>query len=207
MDRVLRIGTVPTTSHLPLTFDQMLARMYASDRSADGLFITGVVTTGIYCLPSCPARKPKAENVVFYGTEEEAQAVGLRACKRCRPDDFYGGRDSDRERLQATLDALELDPSAFPDVAALASHMGVGLSKLHKLALRCFETPPGELLHDTRIGIAKRLLREGSLGPTEVAFTVGYGSVSAFYARFKNATGMTPGSYARSEESASRPGL
>lgn len=184
------------SSSLSLPLDAMLACMYASDRSADGRFLTGVLTTGIYCLPSCPARKPKAENVVFFASEGEARAAGLRACKRCRPDQFHAGRDPDRERLAAALAALEQDPSAFPDVASLADRAGVGVSKLYTVVRRCAATTPGEIIHASRISVAKRLLREGEVGATEAAFAVGYESVSAFYERFRRATGLTPREFA-----------
>src|SRR3546814_10234169 len=62
------------------------AAFEARDRSADGLFLAGVMTTGIYCRPSCPARRPRPENVRFYADAESARADGLRACLRCRPD-------------------------------------------------------------------------------------------------------------------------
>lgn len=182
---------------LPFSFDEMLARMYASDPSADGLFVTGVLTTGIYCLPSCPARKPKAENVEFFATEGEAHEASLRPCKRCRPHQFYAGKDPDHERLLAALSILERDPFAFPNVAALADRVGVGLSKLHTLTRHYADTTPGELIHTSRIGAAKSLLRSGEANATETAFAVGYESVSAFYERFKRATGLTPGEFAR----------
>lgn len=175
----------------------MLARMYASDPTADGLFITGVRTTGIYCLPSCSARKPNACNVSFFATERAALDVGLRACKRCRPDRFYAGLDPDRDRLRAARALLEHDPSSIPDVAALAGRVGVGRSKLHVLVRRYARTTPLELMHDARIGAAKRLLRSGEATATNAAFAVGYESVSAFYVRFKQATGQTPGQFAR----------
>lgn len=189
------------SSSLLLSFDEMLARMYASDSSADGLFITGVLTTGIYCLPSCPARKPNAQNVVFFGTEGEALKAGLRPCKRCHPDQFYAGEDPDRERLLDALSFLEQDPLAVPNVATLADRAGVGLSKLHTLTRRYAQTTPAELIHACRISAAKRLLRSGETGATETAFAVGYESVSAFYERFKQATGSTPGKFAQGKRS------
>ena len=67
-------------------------RAVAKTGKFNGKFIIGVLTTGIYCLPSCPARAPKPENVRIFATEAQAQAAGLRACKRCRPDLFYRGR-------------------------------------------------------------------------------------------------------------------
>ncbi len=190
---------MPSSLLLSLPFDEMLARMVASDSTANGLFVTGVLTTGIYCLPSCPARKPKAENVVFFAAESEALEAGLRACKRCRPDDFYAGRDPDRERLESALSALDQDPSAFADVAAFAEQVGIGLSKLHTLTQRHAGTTPAELIHASRIRVAMRLLCEGQVGATEAAFAVGYESVSAFYKRFKQATGLTPRAFARQE--------
>jgi len=188
-----------SSSSLSLPFNEMLARMDAGDSSANGLFITGVLTTGIYCLPSCPARKPKAENVVFFATEDEALEKGLRACKRCRPDDFYAGRDPCRERLARALSVLDQDPSTFPDVAALAEQAGMGLSKLHELTQRYNGSTPAELIHASRVRVAKRLLLEGKVGATDAAFAVGYESVSAFYERFKRATGLTPRAFARQE--------
>ena len=76
---------------MALARERMIDRMLASDSAYDGRFLTGVLTTGIYCLPSCRARKPKPENVRFFDNPEAALQAGLRPCKRCRPDDFYSG--------------------------------------------------------------------------------------------------------------------
>jgi methylphosphotriester-DNA--protein-cysteine methyltransferase len=76
-------------SRMMLSHDEMMERFYGRDRTANGTFLTGVLTTGIYCLPSCTARKPRPENVRFFGTEDEARTAGLRPCRRCRPDHFY----------------------------------------------------------------------------------------------------------------------
>lgn len=172
--------------------------MRAADPTADGLFVTGVVSTGIYCLPSCPARKPNPENVVFFGDEAGARAAGLRPCKRCRPDDYYAGVDRERERFEAARCALADDPTSVRDVAAFADRVGVSPSTLHALAVRITGWSPGELIHAARIEAAKRLLTGGGETATGTAFAVGYESVSAFYARFRRVTGKTPGAFARS---------
>ena len=187
------VSSVKTESgSLPFSFEEMLARMLSRDRASDGLFLTGVLTTGIYCLPSCPARKPKAENVQFFASEEEAQGAGLRACRRCRPDDFLRGREPEQEQFLAVLGELGREPASFPDLESLGRRLGVGSSKLHRMTLRWAGATPSELLHRARVEAAMSLLAEGRFGATDVAFEVGYGSVSAFYKRFKAHTGQTP---------------
>ena len=68
-------------------FDDRYEAVLRRDAAHDGAFVTAVVTTGVYCRPSCPARTPKRANVRFFAAGEDARAAGFRACKRCRPDD------------------------------------------------------------------------------------------------------------------------
>lgn len=180
---------------LPYTRTEMLDCMYACDADADGSFITGVLTTGIYCLPSCPARKPKAENVLFFRTEQKAQAAGLRPCKRCRPDNFYAQVDPDREIFLGLVEALKLAPAAPVSIATLAQHNGIGSTKLYELVARFAGTTPGELIHRHRIACAEELLAVQNMRVAEAAFEVGYASLSTFYQRFKQFTGSTPARY------------
>ena len=85
--------TTPPTRTMRLSHATLYGRLLASDPTYDGRFFTGVLTTGIYCLPSCRARKPKPENVRFFPTCEAARAAGLRACKKCHPEDYARGVD------------------------------------------------------------------------------------------------------------------
>ena len=78
----------------------MLRGMYRRDDALDGRYLVAVQTTKIYCLPSCPARKPKPENVLFFLNPEAARAAGFRACRRCRPDLFHRGVDPDMDVLR-----------------------------------------------------------------------------------------------------------
>src|ERR1700760_1227824 len=71
-----------------LSAAEMYDRVLASDAQCNGRFFFGVTSTGIYCLPSCRAKKPKVQNTRFFPTVEAARAAGLRACKKCHPDDF-----------------------------------------------------------------------------------------------------------------------
>ena len=91
----------------------LLERRLADDPEDNGKFIVGVRTTGIYCLPSChPPRRAKPENIDFYATPEEARAAGLRACKLCRPDDFYLGQHTEESLIEGLVAGLTLDPGA-----------------------------------------------------------------------------------------------
>src|SRR3569833_185186 len=86
----------------------------------DGKFIIGVRTTGIYCLPSCPTHPPKPENVTLVRSEAEAVALGLRACKRCRPDLYYRGEDENVALFEGLAARVAAAPDAFADASALA---------------------------------------------------------------------------------------
>ena len=173
--------------------------MYTSDKSADGVFITGVLTTGIYCLPSCPARKPKAENVRFYESEAEAKGAGLRACKRCRPDYFYADVDPDKDLYLRVLGLIMQNPASINNIAELASLSDLRISKLYDVVKKYEGTTPGELIHRYRITKARQLLLFEGKGVLETAYAVGYNSISTFYERFKLFTGMTPKAFANSQ--------
>jgi AraC family transcriptional regulator of adaptative response / DNA-3-methyladenine glycosylase II len=177
---------------MALSRAQMIDRSQASDPAYDGRFVTGVLTTGIYCLPSCRARKPSPGNVRFFPDPQAARAAGLRPCKRCRPDDFYGRYDPDLELAEALVERVRRAPGEVPSVAALARVAGVGASKLHALARLHFHASPARLLTGARIDLARRLLVETSTSATEIAYEVGYESPSSFHDNFARRTGMSP---------------
>ncbi len=179
-----------------LTPDAMLARFLASDAAYKGRFLTGVRTTGIYCLPSCAARKPKPENVAFFDTENAAREAGLRPCKRRRPDHFYKSFDPDADRLDNLVNELRATPQNFPDVSALATRAEVGATKLHALFRRAYHQTPGGFLARARIARAQELLTSGE-SVTDTALAVGYESLSAFHDAFRAVTCMTPGEWRR----------
>lgn len=177
------------------TDEQLYARILARDATFDGRIFTGVVTTGIYCLPSCPARKPQARNVRFFQDEAAARAAGLRPCKRCRPDAFQRGEDADLDRLMRVMLQAANVPAAFPEVAALAEAAGVGLTKLKVLFRDHAQIQPAAFLQRIRIEAACRSLREGHPALTDLAPASGYESTSGFHAAFRRQTGLSPGAY------------
>lgn len=177
-----------------MTRDAMLERFYARDRASDGQFITGVLTTGIYCLPSCTARKPLPENVRFFATPGEARTAGLRACRRCRPDHFYEAYDPGQHLVETLAADVRRSVAAFPDAARMAAAAGVGATRLNDLFRRHFHLAPAAFLARERSAAACRALAEGA-SPTEAAHAAGFESLSAFHDAVRRHAGMTPGAY------------
>jgi AraC family transcriptional regulator of adaptative response / DNA-3-methyladenine glycosylase II len=189
----------------------MYARILASDAACNGRFFTGVLTTGIYCLPSCRARKPKPENVRFFPTVERARAAGLRPCRKCHPDDFARGADPVCEQIETLAAEVCARPADFPDVTALVRRSGYGATRLFELLRLHYHSTPADFLLRARLDAAKRLLsgEDRTLCPTsnvtdrprpsgsvaDIAFAVGFDALSAFHENFKRLNGLTPATY------------
>jgi len=113
-----RLCAKPFNGHMQVhdnpDFDrEVLLPLWHAGGASNGQFLIGVLSTGIYCLPSCSARKPKDENVRFLADEAEAQAAGLRACKRCKPQNFYLDYDPDAELLGRLVECINRFPELF----------------------------------------------------------------------------------------------
>ena len=170
-----------------------------NDPAFDGAFFYAVASTGVFCRPSCASRPPRRDRVRFFDRAEDALAAGFRPCKRCRPDlAVYAPEQETVRRARELIEAHYRDPAALS--AALA---GLGLSRrrLEALFLRVEGCTPAAYADQLRVERAKALLRRGDLPTAQVAFEAGFGSLSAFYRRFRAATGAAPGQYRRQEES------
>lgn len=178
-----------------LNDQRMYERMLASDATFNGRFITGVLTTGIYCLPGCKARKPKPENVRFFPTCEAARAAGLRACRKCHPDDFARGADPVLEDIETLAAEVRAQPAAFADTRALVRRSGFGTTRLFELVRQHYHVSPADLLLRARLEHARRALLAGDAGLLEVASAAGFESLSVFHDHFRRAHGMTPAAY------------
>jgi AraC family transcriptional regulator of adaptative response / DNA-3-methyladenine glycosylase II len=187
----------------------MYARLLESDSSCNGRFFTGVLTTGIYCLPACTARKPKPENVKFFPTCEAARAAGLRPCRKCHPDDFARGADPVLEDIEVLVAEIRANPASFGDVGAVVQRSGFGSTRLFELTRQHYHSTPADLLLRARIETAKQTLLASDAGLAEVGHRAGFESLSVLHEHFRRFTGMTPSSYrelrARNEFSIALP--
>ncbi len=180
-----------------LSHAEQLDYIRANRKAFMGKLLIGVHSTGIYCLPTCTAREPKAENVRLYRTEADAQAEGLRPCRRCHPDHFYRDYDPDLECLTNTVKALQANVYTFAGVDDVLEATGIGTTKLNALFRQHYHTTPAAFLSRTRIAAACRLLDDPACQITDVAYNVGYESLSAFHDNFRKATGISPKDYQR----------
>jgi AraC family transcriptional regulator, regulatory protein of adaptative response / DNA-3-methyladenine glycosylase II len=170
-------------------------RVIAKSGRYDGKFIIGVLSTRIYCLPSCSARPPKPENVRLFKTEDDAKAAGLRACKRCRPDLYYRGENSDLSLFEGLSARVRKSPEAYADTAALAAATGVSQTKLGDLMRDHAHMAPAAWLRRERVRAASRMLFFGTDRIADIGFAVGFESESVFHRQFLALTRMTPGAW------------
>ena len=182
----------PHNARMSLSRQIMLREMLAANAAFDGRFITGVVSTGIYCLPSCRAKKPKPENVVFHATPASARSAGLRPCLRCHPDHYYAGIHADEAQVAALA---ALPPGDLPDVPALARAAGLSVRALHALLREHLGLTPADFLARGRIAQARHLLLHTDRPVTEIAFEVGFASLSAFGEQFRKQAGLSAQAY------------
>lgn len=166
----------------------------ARDPRFDGRFFIGVVTTGIYCRPVCPARMPARDNVRFFPTAAAAQEAGYRPCLRCRPEvaaptpEWNLGSEAVvrafRRIGEGALDSMS--------VAELAGEIGLSSRQLQRLCVEHLGATPAALARTRRLHLAKRLIDDTRLSFTDVALIAGYSSVRRFNDAIKQAYQRSP---------------
>ena len=163
----------------------------AHDRQADGAFIYAVTSTGVFCRPSCPSRRPRRERVRFFDSTAEAERAGFRACRRCRPlepvgDPWIAKVERACQRIANAEDRLPL--------ATLAGHAGSSPYHFLRNFQRIVGVSPREFADARRFDAVKRRLREQN-DVTTAMVHAGYGSSSRFYERAVPRLAMTPLTY------------
>lgn len=161
----------------------------ARERAADGRFVTGVLTTGIYCRPSCAARHPKRDNVRFFVDGGAARGAGLRPCLRCRPDEIAAD-EAGVARAVALIEAAEAPPA----LEALAAAAGYSPHHFHRLFRRATGITPAAYARAHRARRTEQALQETN-SVTEALYDAGYAAPARFYADAPDRLGMTPSAW------------
>lgn len=166
----------------------------ARDPRFDGRFYIGVLTTGIYCRPVCPARMPAEDNVRYYSTSASAQDAGFRPCLRCRPET---ARRLPEWTLasQTVVRGMRLIDAGFLDtnpVESMAERLGISGRHLNRLFLDALGATPKSLARTRRVQLAKRLIDSSTLPLSEVALRAGFGSIRRFNDEMKDAYRRSP---------------
>ncbi|HEX7853012.1 MAG TPA: bifunctional DNA-binding transcriptional regulator/O6-methylguanine-DNA methyltransferase Ada [Sphingobium sp.] len=170
--------------------DAAYAAFEARDRASDGRFVVAVKTTHIYCKPSCPARRPRRENIEFFGDAAGAQAAGYRACLRCRPDEV--SRDG-----VAVSEAIRLIEASDERVVLeeLARTVGYAPHHFHRLFKRDTGLTPAAYARKLRTDRLTQRLDSGRGSVTEAIYAAGYEVPSRAYADARARMGMTPSAW------------
>lgn len=179
----------PPETDLPKTDDARWRIALAKDRRFDGMFVTGIHSTGIYCRPSCPARPPRRENVSFYAAPAEARAAGLRACLRCSPDDV----SRDERAVLAAIAAIKSADQPLA-LAALAAQTGYSPAHFQRVFTRHTGLSPAAYARALRAERVAHALTE-TPRVTDAIYNAGFSSPSRFYAANEGRLGMTPSAW------------
>ncbi|OBB18687.1 DNA-3-methyladenine glycosylase [Mycolicibacterium setense] len=175
-------------------FDRCYRAVQSKDARFDGWFVTAVLTTGIYCRPSCPVRPPFARNMRFYPTAAAAQAAGFRACKRCRPDASPGSPEWNvRGDVVARCMRLIADGTVDREgVTGLAARVGYTTRQLQRIMQAELGANPLALARAQRTQTARVLIETTELPFADVAFAAGFASIRQFNDTVRAVSDLTP---------------
>ncbi|HEV8523653.1 MAG TPA: bifunctional DNA-binding transcriptional regulator/O6-methylguanine-DNA methyltransferase Ada [Terriglobales bacterium] len=168
----------------------------ARDGSKDGVFYYAVASTGVYCRPSCPARRPRREHVRFFERREEAEGAGFRPCRRCRP------AHASVESSGVVAEVCEFIGRNLEEdlrLTTLSRRFGLSPFQLQRAFKRALGITPREYADTCRLQSLKSQLQDGDT-VTDALYGAGYGSSSRLYERTNSQLGMTPATYRRGGE-------
>src|SRR5579862_2980443 len=164
-------------------------QVMARDARQDGQFVFAVRTTGIYCRPSCPSRRPRRESVEFFANPNDAERAGYRACLRCKPTEV-----SSQARYVSRARQLLDGADGVMTLAELSKKIGLSAFHLQRIFKRATGLSPREYQSARRMQQVKRGLRRGA-DVTTAMYDSGFGSSSRLYEKAGQQMGMTPGTY------------
>jgi AraC family transcriptional regulator of adaptative response/methylated-DNA-[protein]-cysteine methyltransferase len=191
-ESTMTLQSINDTAAARTQSDPRWAAIVARDPHADGRFYYSVRTTGVYCRPSCAARRAKPENVAFHASTQDAERAGFRPCKRCRPDRLSPSQA--QATLVATLCRFIESADHVPTLAELATRAGLSAHHLH----RTFRAITGVTPRAYAAAHRARRMRDAlttQATVTDAIYDAGYGSNGRFYDESNEVLGMTPTRY------------
>ena len=186
-----RSHSLPATD---VSDDQRWNAVLARDAKRDGEFVFAVSSTGVYCRPSCAARRPRRENVRFFARPEAAEQAGYRACLRCRPRALTPNSASDTAKAICRFIEQHLDEPLTLERLGKEFHQSP--FHLQRRFRAVLGITPREYADSCRLKLLKRNLQSGN-SVTRAMYDAGYGSSSRLYERTASHLGMTPDKYRR----------
>jgi len=181
------------SNHIPSIFPgKQWQQVLERDASADGQFFYAVKSTGIFCKPSCPSRRPTRKQVRFFPTTAAAEAAGFRACKRCEPERTTAKADPQAEAIAAVTEYLKEHAEERTKLEDVAKATGVGKLTILRGFKRVLGVSPGQYAKEARLAKFKEKVREPKTRITDAIYEAGFGSSSRLYEKSSAALGMTP---------------
>jgi len=166
----------------------------ARDGASDGKFVFAVSSTGVYCRPSCPSKRPRRENVTFFGMPQEAEKAGFRACLRCRPKAVSG--NPRQEMIKAVCRYIEQHLDEPITLARLSAEFRQSPFHLQRTFKAVLGITPKEYANSCRMRGFRQNLKAGH-SVTRAMHEAGYSSTSRLYSRTASELGMEPAKYRR----------
>ncbi len=171
---------------------QCLTAISSRDMRMDGRFVYGVRSTGIYCRPSCPSRRPRPSQVLIFAVPEAAEQGGFRPCLRCHPR--QGPRSSQSRLIRRVCSEIQASTDRSASLRRLAAVTGLSPHYLQRVFRQAMGITPRQYADSIRVASLKSDLRKGN-DVTTALYQAGYGSASRIYERSDAQLGMTPGIY------------
>jgi AraC family transcriptional regulator of adaptative response/methylated-DNA-[protein]-cysteine methyltransferase len=179
----------------PINETEAWSSVLTRDESLDGELFYGVSTTGVYCRPSCPSRRPRRGNVRFFSSSEAAERAGFRACLRCRPNQAFGTSDDSIQRARAYIDRHLSDLSDERiTLDLLGAEAGLSPYHLQRKFKAAIGLTPAQYIRERKSERLKDELRRGET-VSRATYGAGYGSSSRVYEAADARLGMTPATY------------
>ena len=181
-----------------MTEQEMWQAVLNNDEGYDGIFFYAVKTTGIYCRPSCKSKPPNRENICFFETSEQARKAGFRPCKRCRSN--LNSYHPMKQIAEDVKNKIKRNYREQIDLYQVLNEVGITNRRITDIFKNEYGMTPKAYVNSLRLEEIKRLLTNTDEKVIDIAYSVGFGSLSAFYNFFKKEVHMTPSAFRKREE-------